>query len=49
MSLSLPSLFHAEHILKLLHLVILALALRDLAIYVTRELGLRLGIDQLFF
>jgi len=32
--------FQAEHFLNLLHVVIPALALRDLAIYVTRDLGL---------
>jgi len=39
----------AEHFLKLFHVVILALALHDLAIFVTRELGLQLGIDHLLF
>lgn len=43
--------FHAELLLdalQLLHEVVFSLTFCDLAVYIARELGLELGIDQLF-
>jgi hypothetical protein len=43
--------FHAKLLLdalELFHEVVFTLTLRDLAVYIARELGLELGIDQLF-